>query len=148
MHNTSSLFLNLILSPYILCLVCGCLWKMVQHLEETDLTCWLEVTAKARCHKVLIHFILAARIFIYLPDFPGGMRSCSWLRHCATSRKVMGLIPDEVIGFFSWPNPSSCIMAMGSTQPLTEMSTRNLLGCKWWPACNADKLTAICELIV
>jgi hypothetical protein len=25
----------------------------------------------------------------------------SWLRHFATSRKVAGLIPDEVIGFFS-----------------------------------------------
>jgi hypothetical protein len=28
--------------------------------------------------------------------------------------------------FFSWPNPSSRIMALGSTQPLTDMSTRNL----------------------
>jgi hypothetical protein len=25
----------------------------------------------------------------------------SWLRHYATSRKVAGLIPDEVIGFFN-----------------------------------------------
>jgi hypothetical protein len=30
--------------------------------------------------------------------------------------------------FFSWPNPSSRIMALGSTQPLTEMSTRDLPG--------------------
>jgi hypothetical protein len=28
--------------------------------------------------------------------------------------------------FFNLPNPSSRIMALGSTQPLTEMSTRNL----------------------
>jgi hypothetical protein len=27
--------------------------------------------------------------------------------------------------FFSWPNPSSRTMALGSTQPLTEMSTGN-----------------------
>ena len=27
-------------------------------------------------------------------------RWCSWLRHCATSRKVAGLIPDGVIGIF------------------------------------------------
>jgi hypothetical protein len=46
--------------------------------------------------------------------------------HCATSRKVAGSIPDEVIGFFNWPNPSSRTMALGSTQFLTEMSTRNL----------------------
>jgi hypothetical protein len=30
--------------------------------------------------------------------------------------------------FFNLPNPSSRTMALGSTQPLTEMSTRNLPG--------------------
>jgi hypothetical protein len=43
-------------------------------------------------------------------------------------------IPDEVIGFFNWPNPSSRTMALGSTQPITEMSTRNLPGGKGRPA--------------
>jgi hypothetical protein len=52
----------------------------------------------------------------------------SWLRHYATSRKVAGSSPDEVIGFFNCPNPSSRIMALGSTQPPTEMSIRNILG--------------------
>jgi hypothetical protein len=36
-------------------------------------------------------------------------------------------------------------MALGSTQPLTGLSTRNLLGCKGRPALRADKLTAIFE---
>jgi hypothetical protein len=53
---------------------------------------------------------------------------CSWLRHYGTSRKDVGSIPDKVIGLISWPNPSSRTMALGSTQPLTEMSTRNLPG--------------------
>jgi hypothetical protein len=70
------------------------------------------------------------------------------LRHYATSRKVAGWIPDEVIGFFNSPNPSSRTVALGSTQPLTEMSTRNLLGGKGWPARKADNLTAISEPIV
>jgi hypothetical protein len=39
-------------------------------------------------------------------------------------------------------------MALGSTQPLTEMSIRNLSGVKELPAREADNLTAICELIV
>jgi hypothetical protein len=39
-------------------------------------------------------------------------------------------------------------MALGSAQPLTEMSTRNLPGGKGQPARKADKLTAICEPIV
>ena len=50
---------------------------------------------------------------------------CSWLRHCATSRKVAGLISDGVIGIFRWHNPG-CTMALGLTQPLTEMSTGNI----------------------
>ena len=48
----------------------------------------------------------------------------SWLRHCATIRKVAGSIPDGVIGIFR--NPSCRTMALGSTQPLTEMSTRSI----------------------
>jgi hypothetical protein len=40
-------------------------------------------------------------------------------------------------------------MALGSIQPLTEMSTKNLLGGKGGqPARKADNLTIICELIV
>jgi hypothetical protein len=39
-------------------------------------------------------------------------------------------------------------MALGSTQPLTEMSTRNLPGGKGRPASKADNLTAICDPIV
>jgi hypothetical protein len=49
-----------------------------------------------------------------------------WLRHCATSRKVAGSIPDVVIGIFHWHNPSGSTMALGLTQPLTEMNTRNI----------------------
>jgi hypothetical protein len=40
--------------------------------------------------------------------------------------KVVGSIPDNDIEIFHWPNPSGRIMALGSTQPLTEMSTRNI----------------------
>jgi hypothetical protein len=39
-------------------------------------------------------------------------------------------------------------MALGSTQPLAEMSTRNLPGGKGRPAREFDNLTAICETIV
>jgi hypothetical protein len=33
-----------------------------------------------------------------------------------------------VTGFFNWPNPSSCTMALASTRPLTEMSSRIFMG--------------------
>jgi hypothetical protein len=74
-----------------------------------------------------------------------GTQERSWLRHYATSQKVAGSIPDEATGFFNWPNPSRSTMAPGPTQPLTEMSTRNLPRGKGWPVHKADNLTAICE---
>jgi hypothetical protein len=48
-------------------------------------------------------------------------------------------IPDEV-DFFKLTNPSSRTMALGSTQNLREMSTRNLPGGKKRPARTADNL--------
>jgi hypothetical protein len=39
-------------------------------------------------------------------------------------------------------------MALGSTQPLTEMSTTNVPGGKGRPARKADNLTIVCEPIV
>jgi hypothetical protein len=53
-------------------------------------------------------------------------------------------VPDEV-NFFNLPNTSSRTMALGSTQPLTEMSTRNLPGRKKLPARETDNLAAIYE---
>jgi hypothetical protein len=76
-----------------------------------------------------------------------GTRQRSWLRHYATNRKLAGSSPDEV-DIFNLPNPSSRFMALGSTQPLTEKSTRSLLGGKGRPARRADNLTAICDPIV
>ena len=49
-----------------------------------------------------------------------------WLRCCVTNRKVAGSIPDGVIGIFHWHNPSDRTMALGSIQPLTEISTSRI----------------------
>ena len=49
-----------------------------------------------------------------------------FLWNCATSQKVAGSIPDGVIRIFHWHNPSGRTVALGLTQPLTEMSTRNI----------------------
>jgi hypothetical protein len=47
------------------------------------------------------------------------------------------------LNFFNLPNPSSCTMALGFTQPLTETSTRRYSGGKVRPACQADNLTEL-----
>jgi hypothetical protein len=56
-------------------------------------------------------------------------------------------IPMRLISF-SLPNLSSRTMALRSTQPLIEMSSRNLPGGKERPGRKADHLTAICEPMI
>jgi hypothetical protein len=46
---------------------------------------------------------------------------------------------------FNLPNPSSHTVALGSTQPRTEINTRNLHGGKKRAALRVDNLAAICE---
>ena len=52
------------------------------------------------------------------------------LGRCATSRTVPESIPSGVTGFFNNIFPSDRTMALGSTQPLVKMSTRNIPGGK------------------
>jgi hypothetical protein len=52
-------------------------------------------------------------------------RWCGWLRNYARSRKGHWIFP--------LTSPSSCTLALGLTQPLTEMSTRNIPGEAWQP---------------
>ena len=47
----------------------------------------------------------------------------NWLRHCDTSRKVAGSIPDGVVGTFHRLHPSGRTRILRSTQPLIGMST-------------------------
>jgi hypothetical protein len=52
-----------------------------------------------------------------IPIAEGDTRYCSWLRHCATSWKVMGLRPDQGSAFFNLPNPSSHTRPWGLLGP-------------------------------
>jgi hypothetical protein len=68
-----------------------------------------------------------------LPSSTTGTAVAQWLRYCTINQKVVGSIPDGVMEFFIDINPSDRIMALGSTQPLTEMR----------PVRKADNLTTI-----
>jgi hypothetical protein len=62
--------------------------------------------------------------FSYLHVYPGargGAVSCGTIIH-----KVAGSIPDGVIGIFHRHYPSGPTMDVGSTQPLTEISAKNI----------------------
>ena len=76
-----------------------------------------------------------------LPAFPSS--TFPSLRFCATNRKVVGSIPDGVSGFFIDIRSSVRAMALGSTQPLTEMSTRSISWGLRRPVRKADNLTTI-----
>jgi hypothetical protein len=65
-----------------------------------------------------ISFFLSFSLFSFF------IYSLSPFMHYATNRKVAGSNPNEVIEFLNF----SRTMTLGSTQSLTEMSTRNLLG--------------------
>ena len=79
-----------------------------------------------------IHFLwLVTILFYFCSCFPVLwfiLVVCTVTLHCATSRKVVGSMPGGVFGIFHWHNPSGRTMALRSTQPLAEMSTRNFLG--------------------
>ena len=77
----------------------------------------------------------------------GDARWRSWFRHCATSRKFAGSIPDGAVGIFYWHNPSGRTKTLGSTQPLTEMTTRNISWRLRRLVLRADNLTtSMCRL--
>ena len=69
---------------------------------------------------------LPAAVFNDLAELRQRAGARGTARHCATSRKVAGSIPNGVNGIFHLHNPSSRTISLGLTQPLTEMSTRNV----------------------
>jgi hypothetical protein len=69
--------------------------------------------------------------------------------HYATSLKVAGSVAQKIMRLLlNSLNPSGHIMALGFTQQLSEISTRNHPGGKRRPARKADYLTAFCRPIV
>jgi hypothetical protein len=77
----------------------------------------------------ILIFIPISILLYLIPSLPSSGARCWWrslLRHCATNRKVAGSFPSGVIGIFHWHNSAGLTVALSSTQPLTEMSTRNI----------------------
>jgi hypothetical protein len=87
------------------CLSCGLIFKKGKVIPLLEDACWPLV-----------------------PKFAGSnpAEAVKWLRYCATYQKIAGSIPDGVMEFFIDINPFVRTMALGSTQPLTEMSTGSI----------------------
>ena len=110
-------------------------------LQYTTQFCFLQTLLPVFTPQIVFQEFLVHLIYFR------GTRSRSWLRHYATIRMVAGSIPDGVIGILHWHNPSGRTMALGLTQPLTEMSTRNISWGIRRPVRTADNLTTfMCRL--
>ena len=83
-------------------------------LKSTELRISEELSAEVK----LLALLLCSEMW--------GAAVAQWLRCCDTNWKVAGSIPVGVIGFFIDINPSDRTVALESTQPLTEMSTRSI----------------------
>ena len=67
-----------------------------------------------------------------------------WLKCCATNQKVAGSFPMMSMEYFiDVKNPSDRTMALGLTQPLTEMSTRRISWVERRSVHKDDNLTTI-----
>jgi hypothetical protein len=128
-------------------------WRFLKELSDTrtvtvreNLGCpFYKLLHKELEIKIISNYIHSH--FCQVQKSFGATLKRSWLRYYATSRKVAGSIPDEVLEFINWPNSSSRTMALRPTQPLRETSARNVPRRKGWPARKADNLTAICEVL-
>jgi hypothetical protein len=96
----------------------------------------LNLTASCRQSKITFRMILIM----------GARGSVVSLGTMLQTRRSRIRVPMKWI-FFNLPNPSSRTKALGFTQPLAEMSTRNLPGGggRRRSARKADNLAAICE---
>ena len=126
----------------VLTFISGKKWVSSNHLASTQLICFppiINCWARGDILQTALNlFIFSSLQFILNILFPclsdyitpyalfWGTAVAQWLRFCATNRKVTGSIPDGVIGIFHWRNPSDRTMALGLTQPITEISTRSI----------------------
>ena len=64
---------------------------------------WVTFTNRCVCHIVFMGLHAWCTLYMgHQLHVQGGTPWRSWLRHCATSRKVAGLIPIGVTGYFHW----------------------------------------------
>jgi len=142
---------NRALSRRILCDPCGlitetCLKELCifsrtytppKYALERPKPRWFFLT-KSYTHTWVVSFNIEPNTF-----HSKGTAVAQWLRCSAANWKVAVSIPDGVVGIFHWHNPSDRTRSLGSTQPLTEMSTRSISWREKRPVLKADNLTTM-----
>jgi hypothetical protein len=72
----------------------------------------------------------------------------SSLKHCATSQKVTGSIPNEVTDIFHSLNPAGHTMALRSTQPQEKQVLTQHLSLKISSACGVNLNSRMLDIIL
>jgi hypothetical protein len=132
----STYFFWLLIMPYIIVL-----WNWGDYRWVTILL-WGTSRISGSSNRICLLLIL-------VPQYTVGARGSivGW-GTMLQARRSWVRVPMRCFFFFNLPNPSSRTMALGSTQPLTEMSPTNLPGGKERPVLKADNFIAIYEPIV
>jgi hypothetical protein len=111
---------------------CYPIWVLMVNIKmahnETGLTCvdWIQLAEERDNLRSHVHMALNVQVSNMQLISQLRHAVAQWLKHCATNRKAAGWISDSVSGIFHLHNPSGHTMALGLTQPLTEMNTRNI----------------------
>jgi hypothetical protein len=131
---------------FIMCLHCPtvCVTKQKSELCEH----------RESSFELFSNFIISVNKHIYshslnLISFNVGARGSvlGWSTILQAGRSCVR-VPLKSLDFFNWPNLSSRPMALGSVEPLTEKSTRNLPRGKGLPGRQTDNIPAVCGTIV
>jgi hypothetical protein len=121
-----------ILSPWFILCTDDCNFTNSKLKRSENLVCLLMVILAAcfgvkNSDSLLVKTMnFSVHVFGVCTLFVMGTAVAQWLRYWATNRKVAGSIPDGVIGIFHWHNSSDRTMALGSTQSVTNVSTRRI----------------------
>jgi hypothetical protein len=122
--------LNFLQRVYVcVCWNISCIfWRslIVSNLVPSDSVLGCNCEMCVLCPLAEVPLSISVYLLTLLLYILGGTRWRSWLRHCATSWKVTGSIPDGINGIFHWHNHSGRTIALGLTLPLTEMSTKDI----------------------
>ena len=107
-------------SPFCPCSVLmSSIWILLESIILLYSSYWFAFLKETQCS-------LWDTNWISLYDTDWGMWWCSWLRHCPSTWKVMGSIPNGVNGIFHWRDTSDHPMALVLPQPLTQMCIRGI----------------------
>jgi hypothetical protein len=118
-------------------------WMSIQNFIKIRLG--VLVLTLAHRHAFILCTLCKEHIIIFICSSPEARGSVVGWGTMPQAGSPLVRFPMRSLRIFNWPNPSSRTMALGPTQPLTEMSTRNLPRGKGRPARGADNLTAIFE---